>query len=167
MSRAFVKESEPDAPVALPEKPISSLRNLMTEQGFAAMQGVRDGLKEELDRCAHSDDIHARTRIAELQRDIHYYSIRLQTAEVVKCPAPDAVRFGHRVSFKDQGANHYCFQIVGEDEADASSGKISWASPLAKELIGKRVSDVCIWRKGGQAVQIVITAIDQTSPERH
>jgi transcription elongation factor GreB len=164
MSRAFVKESEPDAPVELPEKAVSTLRNLMTEQGFAAMRELRDGLKEELDRCAHTDDIHARTRIAELQRDIRYYSIRLGSAEVVKCPATDAVRFGHCVSFRDQDENHYCFQIVGEDEADAGGGKISWASPLARELIGKGVSDVCTWRKGGHAEQIVITAIDHSLP---
>ena len=106
MSRAFVKESEPDAPVELPEKAVSTLRNLMTEQDFAAMRELRDGLKEELDRCAHTDDIHARTRIAELQRDIRYYSIRLGSAEVVKCPATDAVRFGHCVSFRDQDENH-------------------------------------------------------------
>ncbi len=166
MSRAFVKESEPDAPVELPERLVSSLRNLMTEHGFAAMQGLRDMLREKLARYAQADDFHSRTRIAELQRDIHYYTVRLQTAEVVTCPAPDSVRFGHWVCFTDEDTVLYCFQIVGEDEADAEDGKISWASPLAQELIGKRLSDVCLWRKGGQNMQIEITAISRTPPQR-
>jgi transcription elongation factor GreB len=31
--------------------------------------------------------------------------------------------------------------LVGEDEADASSGLISWAAPIARALIGARVGD--------------------------
>ena len=34
------------------------------------------------------------------------------------------------------------YKIVGEDEADANAGKISYASPLAKNLIGKFEGDI-------------------------
>jgi transcription elongation GreA/GreB family factor len=35
---------------------------------------------------------------------------------------------------------------VGEDEADPAEGKISYVSPLARELIGKEVRDVVTLR---------------------
>jgi transcription elongation GreA/GreB family factor len=163
MSRAFVKESEPDAPIELPEKPVSSLRNLMTPEGYESMRSLYQGLQEELDQLSGIEEIAARNRRAELQRDIRYYAIRLQSAEVVECPIPDTVRFGHRVSFTDDNKKNYYFQIVGEDEADAARQKISWASPLAKILIGRQVGDICCWHKGSSAVEIEITAISQYS----
>jgi transcription elongation GreA/GreB family factor len=39
------------------------------------------------------------------------------------------------------------FTIVGEDEADVATGKVSWLSPLAKALIGARVGDTVKWRR--------------------
>ena len=33
------------------------------------------------------------------------------------------------------------YQIVGDDEADVKSGKISYQSPIARALIGKREGD--------------------------
>ncbi|MGB5708601.1 MAG: GreA/GreB family elongation factor, partial [Arenicellales bacterium] len=147
MSRAFVKESEPDAPIELPERPVSSLRNLMTPEGYESMRSLYQGLQDELDQLRGIEEIAARNRRAELQRDIRYYAIRLQSAEVVECPIADTVRFGHRVSFTDDNKKNYYFQIVGEDEVDAARQKISWASPLAKILIGQQVGDICCWHK--------------------
>ena len=34
------------------------------------------------------------------------------------------------------------FRIVGEDEADPKAGTISFASPVAKSLMGKAVGDI-------------------------
>jgi len=163
MSRAFVKESEPDAPVELPERPVSSLRNLMTPEGYESMRSLYQGLQDELDQLSGIEEITARNRRAELQRDIRYYGIRLQSAEVVEPPIPNIVRFGHWVSFTDENKKHYCFQLVGEDEADAAQQKISWASPLAKILIGKQVGDICCWHKGSSVVETKITGISQYS----
>ncbi len=38
----------------------------------------------------------------------------------------------------DDDDGQYLFTIVGEDEADVDNGLISWISPLARELIGKK-----------------------------
>ena len=44
------------------------------------------------------------------------------------------------------------YKIVGEDEADASIGKISFASPLAKQLMGKFEGDIVkVETPGGSA----------------
>ena len=50
-------------------------------------------------------------------------------------------------------------RIVGDDEADASAGEISWASPLARALIGAREGDVVTWRRPAGDAQIEIVRI--------
>lgn len=163
MSRAFVKESEPDAPIELPQRPVSALRNLMTPEGYESMRCLYQGLQEELDQLSEIEQIAARNRRAELQRDIRYYAIRLHSAEVVESPIPNTVRFGHWVSFTDENKKNHCFRLVGEDEADAAQQKISWASPLAKMLIGKQVGDICYWHRRPSVVEIKIAEINQYS----
>ena len=50
----------------------------------------------------------------------------------------DTVKFGATVTVIDEDTNEKrLWQIVGEPEADARSGKISVFSPLARALIGK------------------------------
>ena len=43
--------------------------------------------------------------------------------------------------FRSSGAT-VSYQIVGEDEADIRSGRISIGSPIARALIGKSAGDV-------------------------
>ncbi len=53
----------------------------------------------------------------------------------------DRVVFGATVTLLDDDDAPVTYQIVGETEADANSGRISYNSPLAKALIGKKVED--------------------------
>ena len=71
---------------------------------------------------------------------------RLAAAEIidVATAAPTGkVVFGATVELEeqDEGA-HVTYQIVGEDEADIRSGRISITSPIARALIGKAQGDV-------------------------
>jgi len=69
------------------------------------------------------------------------------------------VRFGHHVEFVDEDGNTHAFQIVGEDEADPAAGRLFFASPLARTLIGKARGDEAFWQKGDRPVAIEITRI--------
>ena len=53
----------------------------------------------------------------------------------------DAIRFGATVELADENDERRILTLVGEDEADASNGRISWAAPIARALIGARVGD--------------------------
>jgi len=71
---------------------------------------------------------------------------RLAAAEIIdvaSLPATGRVVFGATVELEDQeeGAA-VTYQIVGEDEADIRSGRISVTSPIARALIGKVTGDV-------------------------
>ena len=58
----------------------------------------------------------------------------------------DQVRFGATVEVADADDNRRTLTIVGDDEADATAGRIGWSAPLARALIGARVGDERIVR---------------------
>ena len=53
----------------------------------------------------------------------------------------DKVVFGATVTLLDEDDKPVKYQIVGQTEADASKGRISYTSPIARALIGKHVDD--------------------------
>src|SRR5256885_5700066 len=81
--------------------------------------------------------------VARVNRDLRYWTRRRATARVVApLPAPDTVRFGVTVTLRYAGDGADArFKIVGEDEADPARGLVSFVSPLAQALLGKRIGD--------------------------
>jgi transcription elongation factor GreA len=62
--------------------------------------------------------------------------------DITKQPPSDKVIFGVTVSLINLETDEKSkYQIVGDDEADVKSGKISVNSPIARGLIGKSVGD--------------------------
>ena len=62
----------------------------------------------------------------------------MKQAKVVdpaKQPTRDQVRFGATVELADEGDVRRILTIVGDDETDASNGRIGWSSPLARATI--------------------------------
>ena len=53
----------------------------------------------------------------------------------------DKIVFGATVSLSDDDDKQVRYQIVGQTEADAKVGRISYNSPLGKALIGRKVGD--------------------------
>ena len=78
-------------------------------------------------------------RIAELES-------KLSNAQVIDPKLLDAdgrAVFGATVDLEDvESGDKVAYQIVGDDEADIKSGRISVSSPLARALIGKSAGDV-------------------------
>ena len=78
-------------------------------------------------------------RIAELES-------KLSNAQVIDPKLLDAdgrAVFGATVDLEDlESGEKVTYQIVGDDEADIKSGRISVSSPLARALIGKSAGDV-------------------------
>ncbi|HSM53175.1 MAG TPA: transcription elongation factor GreA, partial [Erythrobacter sp.] len=53
----------------------------------------------------------------------------------------DKIIFGATVTLRDEEEKPVRYQIVGQTEADANKGRISYNSPIARALIGKQVGD--------------------------
>ena len=96
------------------------------------------------DRSENADYLYGKKRLREIDRRLSYLSKVMKAAKVVD-PARqeqrDAVRFGATVELADEDDRRRVLTLVGEDEADATNGRISWAAPIARALIGARVGD--------------------------
>jgi len=96
------------------------------------------------DRSENGDYIYGRKRLREIDRRLSYLSKVMKSAKVVD-PATqeqrETVRFGATVELADEDDERRILTLVGEDEADASNGHISWAAPIARALIGAKVGD--------------------------
>ncbi len=180
MSKAFVKESEDadeDDPEAAPVLPPGT-RNYMTRIGQARLREEfeqlvrveRPALVQVVswaagngDRSENGDYIYGKKRLREIDRRIRYLTRRLDDAVVVD-PAEqenvDTVFFGATVTIADRDGAEASYQIVGIDEADAASGRISWISPLARALMKAREGDIVRFLSPAGMREIEIVAID-------
>jgi len=68
------------------------------------------------------------------------------------------VAFGSTVTFSRENGRVQTYRIVGEDEADPKAGTISYVSPVARQLSGKRVGDVV--SVGSQELELVSISCD-------
>ncbi len=130
----------------------------MLAEGFEALQAELHRLKaverpaivEAIEEArAHGDlsenaEYHAaKERQGQIEASIAEMEDRLSRAQVIdpKRLSGDKVVFGATVSLLDEDDKEVVYQIVGQYEADAKSGRISYSSPLGKALIGRRVGD--------------------------
>ena len=101
------------------------------------------------DRSENADYLYGKKRLREIDRRLGYLAKIMKAAKVVD-PAQQGnrtqVRFGATVELADEDDNRRTLTIVGDDETDASSGRIGWSAPLAKALIGARIGDERIVR---------------------
>ena len=95
------------------------------------------------DRSENGDYIYGRKRLREIDRRLSHLSRIMKAAKVVD-PATqhtDQVRFGATVALVDEEGRERTCTMVGDDEADASTGRIGWSAPMTRALIGARVAD--------------------------
>lgn len=138
MSPAFVKVPASGLE-ELPERSISEFPNFVTPAGLAQIGARIAALEADRSAAQQREDGAALARIA---RDQRYWLQRQASARLVQpLASPDSVRFGVQVSLKYADGAVQTLRLVGEDEADPVNGRISWASPLGRALIGARVGD--------------------------
>lgn len=97
------------------------------------------------DRSENGDYIYGRKRLREVDRRINWLSKRLSAANVLdpaRQPDRSRVFFGATVTLADDEDNERVVTLVGEDEADAGAGLISWNSPIARAVRGAALGDV-------------------------
>jgi transcription elongation factor GreB len=96
------------------------------------------------DRSENADYLYGKKRLREIDRRLAFLARIMKAAKVVD-PAEqlsrDQVRFGATVELADEDDSRRTLTIVGDDETDASAGRIGWNAPLARALIGAKVGE--------------------------
>lgn len=164
MSRGFVKEDDLElAGTDLPERPLSPHANYVTPQGLHQLQQTLKALESERQPYAmRKEDPNAQQKLAEIDRDLRYVLARLESAQLVD-PAQQpkhTVLFGATITVEDDSGTPQVYQIVGEDEADIAQQKVSYVSPLAKALLGRKVGDTTLWQRPAGPLSLDILKID-------
>ena len=112
------------------------------------------------DRSENADYQYGKRRLREIDRRLHFLKNRLEDAEVID-PATlkgDKVVFGATVTLENEDGDELVYQIVGEDEIDIKQKKISWKSPVASAVLGKKLDDeVKVSKPGGDETMIIVS----------
>jgi transcription elongation factor GreB len=96
------------------------------------------------DRSENADYLYGKKRLREIDRRLGYLARIMKATKIVdpaEQPSRDQVRFGAAVELADEDDNRRTLTIVGDDETDASAGRIGWSAPLARALIGAKAGD--------------------------
>jgi transcription elongation factor GreB len=151
--------------------------NPVTPAGYAAMKARYDHLlgteRPEIveivswaagngDRSENGDYLYGRKRMREIDRELAHLARRMKTARVIDPAAqPDKTRafFGATVTLADEDDNEKVVTLVGDDEQDASAGRIGWSSPLARALKGAAIGDLRSVRLPGGLKEWEVMAI--------
>jgi transcription elongation GreA/GreB family factor len=152
MSRLFVTEpGEGDAVVDPADRPVSPHPNFVTPDGMAQIELALARCQEDW-ALAHAAGDMAET--ARIDREMRYWVSRRGTAQVVAAPPDeDRVHFGSTATVEDTDGRRRTLRIVGEDEAEAAEEGLSYVTPLAQALMGRKVGDRVT--ADGEGVEIV------------
>ena len=120
------------------EKLQTDVRHLKTVERPAVIDAIEEA-RAHGDLSENAEYHAAKERQGQIEAQIADIEDRLSRAMVID-PATlsgDKVIFGATVHLIDENDNKIKYQIVGETEADARLGRISYASPLGRALIGR------------------------------
>ncbi|HJM15386.1 MAG TPA: transcription elongation factor GreA [SAR86 cluster bacterium] len=133
----------------------------MTKEGESLLRNELKRLKNE-DRPRIINAIATAREFGDLKENAEYHAAKeqqglaearikdietklsnSQVIDILQIDPSEKVIFGTTVTVinSDSGQSAQ-YKIVGEDEADTKLGKISYAAPLAKQMIGKLEGDI-------------------------
>jgi transcription elongation factor GreA len=137
--------------MATPDKmPMLAEGHAMLTAQLAALKIERPQIVEAIEEArAHGDlsenaEYHsAKERQGQIEATINDIEDKLARAMVIdpKTLSGNKIVFGATVTLLDDDDKPVKYQIVGQTEADAKTGKISYNSPLGRALISKQVGD--------------------------
>ncbi|WP_017663995.1 transcription elongation factor GreA [Porphyrobacter sp. AAP82] len=129
----------------------------MLAEGYERLTADLKVLREERPKIveaieearAHGDlsenaEYHAaKERQGQVEAQIAELEDKVSRAQIIDPTtlSGDKIIFGATVTLLDENDKPVRYQIVGQTEADANKGRISYNSPLARALIGKIVGD--------------------------
>jgi transcription elongation factor GreA len=140
----------------------TELKRLKSEDRPRVIKAIAEA-RSHGDLSENAEYHAAREQQGFIEGRIGEIEARLGAAEIIDVKTLNAggrVVFGSTVDLEDQDSGaRVTYQIVGEDEADIRSGRISVGSPIARALIGKSAGDVVDVAAPGKSLSYEIVAV--------
>jgi transcription elongation factor GreB len=161
MSKAFTRENdelEVEATFPRSSLPVGT-PNYMTADGAERLRQCLASLAES--RSHQEGEVLRRTN-----GRMHAISQKLTEADVVSISQEQGneVRFGCYVTVRDGDGNDDEYRIVGVDEVDLDPDWISWRSPLAQALLGRKVGELVRFRAPAGERELRIVRVRSSGP---
>ena len=119
------------------------LKRLKTVDRPAIIRAIAEA-RDHGDLAENAEYHSARDRQSFIEGRLAEIEDKIARAEIIDVSklSGSVIKFGAKVTLADEETDEeQTFQIVGEDEADISQGRLSVTSPLARALIGKRTGE--------------------------
>ncbi len=139
-------------------KDLEHLKKVVRPQVIKAIEEAR----AHGDLSENAEYTAAKERQAFVEAKIREIEQKLANAEIMDAAhsSDGKVGFGSTVTLENCGnGEKVTYQIVGPDESDIPSGKISIASPIGKALVGKEVDDEVVVQTPGGIKKYIILEI--------
>jgi transcription elongation factor GreB len=163
VSKAFTKDDDQAAQLlVVPRPPLpDGVPNYVTKRGLEALHAELTHLERERTVAETSDAVDRAAQLQGLAQRVAELQARIASARSLdpNLQPHDEVRFGASVRVRSSSGKEQEYQIVGVDEADASSGKIGFLSPLARALLGKRLGESAEVRTPRASEELEVIAI--------
>lgn len=149
----------------------------MTLEGYQKLKGELERL-HKIERPKNIQDIAEARAHGDLSENAEYHAARekqsflegriqelqakIAMADVIDTSkiTQSRIAFGAKVKVVDIEADEeYVFILLGPDEANVKSGKISITSPVGRALIGKEVGDVAIVKAPARTIEYEVLEI--------
>lgn len=136
------------------------LHELMTVKRKEILEALE--FAKSLGDLSENAEYHqAREEQAKLEERISTIEHVLQNAEIVERHHANAVEVGATVVVQKEGSkDKQTFQIVGSEEADFASGKISHTSPLGAALCGKKKGETALFKTPKGEISYKVISIE-------
>ncbi|HZO09687.1 MAG TPA: transcription elongation factor GreB [Myxococcota bacterium] len=182
MSKAFVREDGPEEEPEGEEPSLGEAPRYITPEGRSRLEAELDRLwrverpkvTHEVaeaaalgDRSENAEYIYGKRRLREIDRRVRFLGKLIERLQVVTEPPTDRERvfFGAWVTVEDEAGQSACYRIVGPDETEAATGRISIESPMARALLGKRVGEDALVRRPRGDTEVVVVAVRYEAAE--
>jgi transcription elongation factor GreB len=136
------------------------LQRLMSVERPKVVREVAEAAAQG-DRSENAEYIYGKKRLREIDRRVRFLTQRLDAAVVVRQEdlGGDVVRFGAVVVVADEDGQRKTYRLVGPDESDPTSGKLSFQSPIGQALMKRRVGDVVMVRRPAGEIELEIVSL--------
>jgi transcription elongation factor GreA len=130
-------------------KELENLKKVVRPQVIKAIEEAR----AHGDLSENAEFVAAKEKQSFVEGKIREIEQKLSNSEIIDNLnlSDERIGFGSSVTLENHGSGgEVTYQIVGPDESDISSGKISITSPLGRALIGKETDEeVAVQAPGG------------------